>query len=209
VHPILSGETTPNPPGDRPRTPAGTARVRAAAALLAATALTITGCGSSSPSHYKLPPQPLPSGETAVSGRSSTIGEVTYSVIGIRTKLGEVIGSHGSWVPHGQYVRVRILMLNTGRERHDFDPGRQLLVTADGKTYSPSTDAMQISRAVSGTQSVASQEMCAFDLWFDVPSNASVKALRVYGDPSSSKLGDQLKGAAVAGTKNPVDIAVK
>ena len=206
--PILPGEDAPNPPGDRPRRPARTTPLRAAAALLAVAALALTGCGSS-PSHYKIPPQPLPSGETALSGKSSAIGEVTYSVIGLRTKLGEVIGSHGSWIPHGQYVRVRILMMNNGRERHDFDPGKQLLVTADGKTYPPSTDAMQISRAVSGTQSVASQELCAFDLWFDVPNKATIRALRVFGDPSSSRLGDQLKGASVAGTKNPVDIVLK
>jgi hypothetical protein len=178
------------------------------AALLASAAFAVTGCGSS-PRHYTIPPQPVPSGETPLSGRSTTIGEVTYTAIGLRTRLGEVIGSHGSWVPHGQYVRVRILMVNNGRERHDFDPGRQLLVTTDGKTYAPSTDGMQISRAVTGTQVIASHEMCAFDLWFDVPQRAAVRALRVLGDPSSSRLGDQLKGASVAGTKNPVDIVLK
>jgi hypothetical protein len=207
--PILRGKVT-EPLDDRPlRSPRTGRLTAAAAALLAVTALAATGCGGSSSRHYKLPPQPLPSGETALSGKNATIGEVGYTVIGLRTKLGEVIGSHGSWIPHGQYVRVRILMVNHGRERHDFDPGRQLLVTADGKAYSPSTDAMQISRGVSGKQSIASQELRAFDLWFDVPHNATVRALRVFGDPSSSRLGDQLKGAAVAGAKNPVDIALK
>jgi hypothetical protein len=148
----------------------------------------------------------VPSGERALSGKSSAIGEVTYTVIGLRTELGEVIGSHGSWTPHGQYVKVRILMMNNGRERHTFDVGRQLLVTTDGRTYTPSPDATQISRAASGTQSIASQELCAFDLWFDIPRKVTVRALRVLGDPSSSRLGDQLKGAPVAGAKNPVDI---
>ena len=148
-------------------------------------------------------------GETPLSGRTTTIGEVTYTAIGVRTRIGEVIGSHGSWIPHGQYVTVRILMVNNGRERHDFDPARQLLVTADGRTYAPSADAMQISRGVSGTQSIASRELRAFDLWFDVPQKAAVRALRVFGDPSSSRLGDQLKGAPVAGARNPVDILLK
>lgn len=177
--------------------------------MLAALALAAAGCGSSR-HDYKIPPQPAPSGETALSGKKgATIGEVAYTAIGLHTRLGEVIGSHGSWVPHGQYVRVRILMVNHGRERHDFDPGRQLLVTADGKTYGPSTDAMQISRGVSGTQTLASQELRAFDLWFDVPKNATIRALRVFGDASSSKLADQLKGAKVAGAKNPVDLPLK
>jgi hypothetical protein len=178
----------------------------AATSLLLAAAL--AGCDSS-PHDYKIPPQPAPSGETPLSGKSTTIGEVAYTAIGLRTQLGEVIGSHGSWVPHGQFVRVRILMVNHGKERHDFAPGRQLVVTTDGKTYAPSTDAMQISRAVSGTQTIASQELCAFDLWFDIPKNATVRALRVFGDASSSKLGDQLKGAKVAGAKNPVDLPLK
>ncbi|MFB9834984.1 DUF4352 domain-containing protein [Actinoallomurus acaciae] len=192
---------------DAPR-PAKTASSRLAAALLASAALVLIGCGSS-PRHYKIPPQPVDDGETPLSGRTAAIGEVTYTVIGLRTELGEVIGSHGSWIPHGQYVRVRILMVNNGRERHDFAPGRQRVVTADGKTYGPSTDAMQISRGVSGTQSIASHELCAFDLWFDVPRKAAVRALRVFGDPSSSRLGDQLKNAPVAGARNPVDIPLK
>jgi hypothetical protein len=178
------------------------------ALVLAIAALAVGGCGSSD-RDYTIPPQPLPSGEKALSGKTATIGELDYTAIGLRTQLGEVIGSHGSWLPHGQYVRVRLLMVNHGRERHDFDPGRQLLVTADGRTYLPNTDATQISRAVSGTQTIASQELCAFDLWFDIPKNASVRALRVFGDASSSKLGDQLKGAKVAGAKNPVDIPLK
>jgi hypothetical protein len=185
--------------------------LRSALALaLAIAALAIGGCGSSD-RDYTIPPQPLPSGEKALSGKGKTvtIGELDYTAIGLRTQLGEVIGSHGSWIPHGQYVRVRLLMVNHGRERHDFDPGRQLLVTADGRTYGPNDDATQISRAATGTQTIASQELCAFDLWFDIPKNATVRALRVLGDASSSKLGDQLKGAKVAGARNPVDIPLK
>ncbi|MEV0399238.1 DUF4352 domain-containing protein [Actinoallomurus sp. NPDC050550] len=173
--------------------------------LLTGLALATAGCGHPD-RDYHIPPQPLPEHETALSGKTATIGEVTYTAIGLRAKIPEVIGSHASWIPHGQFVRVRLLMVNHGRERHDFNPGRQLLITADGATHAPSIDAMQISRAPAGVQSIASQELRAFDLWFDVPASARVKALRVFGDPSSSRLADQLKGAAVAGAKNPVDI---
>ena len=183
-------------------------RLILSSALALAIAALVAGCGSPD-RDYTIPPQPLPSGEKALAGKTVAIGEVDYTAIGLRTRVGEVVGSHGSWIPHGQYVRVRLLMVNHGRERHDFDPGRQLLVTADGRTYGPNTDATQISRAVTGTQIIASQELCAFDLWFDIPKNAAVRALRVFGDASSSALGDQLKGAKVAGAKNPVDIPLK
>jgi Domain of unknown function (DUF4352) len=176
-------------------------------AALTGVALAVAGCGHPA-RDYHLPPQPLPEHETALKGRTAVIGEVTYAAIGLRTKVPEVIGSHGSWIPHGQYVRVRLLMVNHGRERHDLDPTRQRLITSDGRPYAPSYDAMNISRAPAGVQTISSQEMRAFDLWFDVPAGARVKALRVFGDPSSSRLGDQLKGAAVSGAKNPVDIAL-
>lgn len=193
-------------PGVRARRRSGA--LRAATPLLAlALALSAAGCGHPA-RDYTIPRQPLPEHETPLKGRTATIGEVTYTGIGVRTKIPEVFGSHASWIPHGQYVRVRLLMVNHGRERHDLDPYRQRLVTADGATYLPNTDAMQISRAPSGVQSIASQEMRAFDLWYDVPANAKVKALRVLGDPSSSRLGDQLKGAAVGHTKNPVDLSL-
>jgi hypothetical protein len=184
-----------------PRGPGG------ALALLTALALAAAGCGHPD-RDYRIPPQPLPEHETALTGKTATIGEVTYTAIGLRTKIPEVIGSHASWIPHGQYVRVRLLMVNHGRERHDFNPGRQLLITADSATHAPSIDAMQISRAPAGVQSIASQELRAFDLWFDVPAGARVKALRVFGETSSSRLADQLKGAAVVGAKNPVDITL-
>ncbi|MCO6011617.1 DUF4352 domain-containing protein [Actinoallomurus purpureus] len=178
-------------------------RIRTVASL-AALALAV-GCGHPA-RDYHLPPQPLPEHEKALTGKTATIGEVSYTAIGLGTKIPEVIGSHGSWIAHGQFVRVRLLMVDHGRERHDFNPYRQLLVTTDGAAHAPSYDAMQISRAPNGIQSIASQEMRAFDLWFDVPANARVRALRVLGDPSSSRLADQLKGAPVAGAKNPVDI---
>lgn len=200
-----------HPSADTPhpaRRPAATAAL-ATAALLAAASL-LTACGSSgSPAHYKIPPQPVPSRETPLSGRGVTIGEVAYTALGVRTKIGEVIGSHGSWIPHGQYVRVRLLMVNNGHERHDFDTGRQRLITSDGRAYAPSYDAMQISRAPNGMQSIAAHELRAFDLWFDIPANAGVRALRVFGDPSSSRLGDMLKNAPVRGTRNPADIPLK
>ncbi|MCO5967345.1 DUF4352 domain-containing protein [Actinoallomurus soli] len=191
-------------PGVRAGRRPGTLR---AVTPLVAVVLAAAGCGHPA-RDYTIPPQPLPEHETPLKGRTATIGEVGYAVIGLRTKIPEVIGSHASWMPHGQYVRVRLLMVDHGRERHDFDPYRQRLVTADGATYLPNTDAMQISRAPAGVQTIASQEMRAFDLWYDVPANAKVKALRVLGDPSSSRLGDQLKGAAVGNTKNPVDISL-
>lgn len=179
----------------------------AAVALLAAlTAGAACSAADGDPAAYDLPPRPARTLETPLPHRETTLGEVRYSVLGIRTGIGDVVGSHGSWLPHGQYVRLRLAMVNDGRDRHGFVIGDQRLVTADGRAWPPSRDAMQIARQPHGDFSIARDERREFDLWFDVPAGARVRALRLAGDTSSSALADQLKGAKVAGSRDTVDI---
>jgi hypothetical protein len=134
------------------------------------------------------------------------IGEVSYTAMGIRTKIISVVGSHADMLPKGQFVRIRLAMANHGGERHDLDLYKQLLVTGDGRTHPLSYDAMEISRAPDGPFSIASEEVREIDLWFDVPADAKLRALRVVGDPSSSRLSDQLKGANVPGSTGTADL---
>lgn len=163
--------------------------------------------GQDDPPSYDLGPRPVRESETPLPYRETKLGEMYYTVLAVRTGLKEVVGSHGSWTPSGQYVRVRLMIENRGRDRHEFVPSRQLLVTADGRAYRPDHDAMSISRAVSGTQTVARQERREVDLWFDIPKTVPVRALRVVGDISSSALADQLKGVP-SGAPNTTDIPI-
>ncbi|SEF53950.1 protein of unknown function [Thermomonospora echinospora] len=180
-----------------------------AAGALGLLALLPAACSDQDgPPSYDLGPRPVRESETPLPYRQTRLGEMRYTVLAIRTGLKEVVGSHGSWTPKGQYVRVRLLIENHGRDRHEFVPSAQMLVTADGRAHKPNHDAMSISRAVSGTQIVAREERRELDLWFDIPKTAPVRALRVNGDVSSSALGDQLKGVP-AGTPDTVDIPLK
>jgi hypothetical protein len=162
--------------------------------------------GKTSPPTYRLPPEQVRALETPLPGTSMAIGEVGYAAIGIRTKIVSVVGSHADLLAKGQYVRIRLAMANHGKERHNLDLYQQLLVTGDGRTHPLSYDAMEISRAPDGPFTIASQEVREVDLWFDIPADATVRALRVVGDPSSSRLSDQLKGAPVPGSTRTVDL---
>jgi hypothetical protein len=182
-------------------------RTAAVAALVLGLLIGVFGCSDDKgPATYNLPPRPARTLETPLTDKPVRLGEIAYSVMGIRTAIVSVVGSHADWLAKGQYVRLRIAMTNEGRDRHQFDPARQLLITEDGKTYKPSYDAMQISRQPSGMQSLARDERREFDLWFDIPKTAKPRTLRVVGDPTSSALADQLKGTPSPGTKTTVDI---
>ncbi|HEY7482818.1 MAG TPA: DUF4352 domain-containing protein [Streptosporangiaceae bacterium] len=160
------------------------------------------------PATYSLAPRAVRDFETPLPEKPVKLGEILYSVIAIRTGIVAVVGSHADWLPKGQYVRLRIAVTNEGRDMHNFTPLKQLLVANDGKTYKVSFDAMQIDRQPNGVLTVAREERREFDLWFDIPKTAKPQALRVVGDPSSTELGDQLKGTPSPGTKTTVDIAV-
>jgi hypothetical protein len=164
----------------------------------------VSGC-SSGPATYHPPAQPVRDGESALTNKDATVGEVAYSVLGITTQITTVVGSHGTWEPKGQYVRVRLMIVNNGRDRHQFDPGQQILVAGDGRTYTEDPDATQISRSPAGVEDIARQELIAFDLWFDIPKATKPKALRIVGDNTDSNLGAQLSGGK-ASKSNTADI---
>jgi hypothetical protein len=167
----------------------------------------VSGCSDGDgPATYSLSPQPVRTLETPLPDRPVKIGEIAYTVMGIRTGIVSVVGSHADWLAKGQYVRLRIAVVNAGRDRHEYDPSRSLLITADGRAYKISYDAMQIDRQPNGVLSIARDERREFDLWFDIPKAAKPKTLRVAGDPTSSALAEQLKGTPSPGTKSTADI---
>lgn len=174
---------------------------------VALTLAALTACsGTKSTPTYHLPPQPVRELESALPGKHVNIGEVTYTAIAIRTDIVSVVGSHADLLAKGQYVRVRLSMANSGKTRHNLDLYKQRLLTTDGKDYNLSYDAMEISRAPDGPFSIAAQELRELDLWYDIPAKAKVRALRILGDPSSSRLADRLTGTPVAGSTTTADL---
>jgi len=162
----------------------------AALATLAAVALAgAAGCSSGSsdaaaaPSAtasptYQLAPRTARPFETPLPTASATGPQVTVSVIGLRVHLLSIIGTHAEWLPKGEYERVRIALDNGMSTFRAFNTEKMLLVDANGKTYKPDYDAMNIARQPK-IATVPAEGRLEMDLWFDLPPKSIVRALRI------------------------------
>jgi hypothetical protein len=164
-------------------------RATAALATLAALALTgAAGCTSDSgaataPSPtasptYRLAPRTARPFETPLPTASATGQQVTVSVVGLRVHLLSIIGTHAEWLPKGEYERLRIALDNGMSTFRAFDTRKMLLVDANGKTYLPDYDAMNIARQPA-VATVPAEGRLEMDLWFDLPEKSIVRALRL------------------------------
>ncbi|WP_344916043.1 DUF4352 domain-containing protein [Streptosporangium oxazolinicum] len=164
--------------------------------LLTGAALTVTvlsgcsGAGQASPTPppatptptYELPPRPVRPSESPVRAAPVTDGDTRFQVIGLQKGLSGFFGSHAEWQAKGQYVIVRILVENPGRTNARFDAKRQRLVAADGTTYGIDKFAQAIKRQPDELP-LGAQVRVEMDLWYDIPKEARVSAIRLFGDP--------------------------
>jgi hypothetical protein len=135
------------------------------------------------PPAYHLPQRPVRDGETPLPYRPVTDGRITFAAIGLRTRMGFVVGSHADWPARGQFVRVRLLIENGYPTFHDVDLTKQLLVTADGVTHTVDENGMRIERQPS-TIEIGAHDRAELDLLYDVPKPARVASLRLFGAPA-------------------------
>lgn len=165
-------------------------RVRRATAVLvsAATLALAAGCSSdsgaaaapspaASPTYLQAPRTARPF-ETPLATASATGPQVKVDVVGLRTHLLSIIGTHAEWLPKGEYERVRVALDNGMSTFRTFSTERMLLVDANGKTYQPDYDAMNIARQPK-VATVPAEGRLEMDLWFDLPARSVVRALRV------------------------------
>lgn len=170
--------------------------MRLAAALLAISGLAaalVTGCANPPPAppaapHYALPDRPVRPSEKPLALPPRTEGDTQFTLIGLTT-LNSILGSHAEMEPKGQYVRIRLVVVNTGRSGVDFDTKRQALVTADGVAHDVDPQAMLIKRQPAEFDLGANVRV-EFDLYYDVPRDARPVALRVHGGPTLTDLQD-------------------
>jgi hypothetical protein len=165
---------------------------RAPAALAALATLALAGAagctshssgGAAAPAAtasptYELAPRTARPFETPLPTASAAGPQVKVSVIGLRVHLLSIIGTHAEWLPRGEYERLRVALDNGMATFRAFDTEKMLLVDANGKTYKPDPDAMNIARQPK-TATVPAQGRLEMDLWFDLPPKSVVRALRV------------------------------
>jgi hypothetical protein len=172
-------------------------RIPAAAGSVALLAALSPACSSgpaapakkSGPPTYDLPARTARPDETVLRQPTARSGDMAFTVIGLRDRMDTVAGSHADVPPQGQFIRIRLVVENTGRITGTFDTREQLLLASDGRTFRPDLDAMLIRRQPT-TIDVGSGVRVEMDLWYDIPRQVKETALRVIGSPTMGAAAD-------------------
>ncbi|MFJ1765757.1 DUF4352 domain-containing protein [Amycolatopsis sp. NPDC088138] len=149
----------------------------------------LSGCASAEPSTppapatYELPPRPVRPDETALKVPPAKNGDTEFTLIGFAAGLPSITGSHTEMLAKGQYVRLRLVVTNTGTSSVLFDTMRQLLVDDKGATHPPDEQAMLIKRQPAQFD-LGHSVRVEFDLYWDIPKDRKPVSLRAFGGPT-------------------------
>nr|WP_206795939.1 DUF4352 domain-containing protein [Amycolatopsis sp. MtRt-6] len=135
------------------------------------------------PATYELPPRQVRPDETALKLPPAKNGDTEFTLIGLAAGLPSITGSHTEFAAKGQFVRLRLVVTNTGTSSVLFDTGRQLLVDDQGVAHPPEEQAVIIKRQPRQFD-LGHGVRVEFDLYWDIPKDRKPVTLRAFGGPS-------------------------
>ena len=146
------------------------------------------GCEAAAPSApapttYELPPRQVRPDEIALKLPPAKNGDTEFTLLGLASGLPSITGSHTEFAAKGQYVRLRLVVTNTGTSSVLFDTKRQLLLDDQGAGHPPDEQAMLIKRQP-GQFDLGHGVRVEFDLYWDIPKDRRPVALRAFGGPT-------------------------
>lgn len=168
---------------------------RTIAGIMIVSATVLAGCASApapepGPPTYALAPRPVRPDERPLVPVATTEGDTVFQLIGLTTGMTTVLGSHAELPATGQFIRIRLVVTNSGRTFVPFDASRQLLVTTDGVVHAPDSQATLVKRQP-GRIDIGTANLVEFDLYYDIPTDAVPMALRAFGGPSLADFSDR------------------
>ncbi len=148
----------------------------------------LSGCQAAQPSTpapttYELPPRQVRPDETALKLPPVKNGDTEFTLLGLAAGLPSITGSHTEFAAKGQFVRLRLVITNTGTSSVLFDTKRQLLVDDKGATHPPDEQAMLIKRQP-GQFDLGHGVRVEFDLYWDIPKDAKPVTVKAFGGPT-------------------------
>lgn len=135
------------------------------------------------PTTYELPPRQVRPDETALKLPPVKNGDTEFTLIGLAAGLPSITGSHTEFPAKGQFVRLRLVVTNTGTSSVLFDTKRQLLVDDQGVARPPEEQAMVIKRQPAQFD-LGHGVRVEFDLYWDIPKDRRPVTFRAFGGPS-------------------------
>ncbi|WP_157429523.1 hypothetical protein [Actinomadura oligospora] len=149
----------------------------------------LQGCSQHKDDGYTLPAEKLRDGEKTQKNRTGRSSDMRYTVVAYTDGISTILGTHAEMKPKGQFVRIRLLCVNIGRDIQVFDTWAQRLVLTDGRQIGADVNSTMVKRQPERL-SVGANMRAEFDLWFDVPKGGKVRSVRLYGSPSVGMVTD-------------------
>ncbi|QFZ24751.1 DUF4352 domain-containing protein [Saccharothrix syringae] len=161
----------------------------------------VAGCGTepvaagpapagSSAETYPVPVQTVRPDEKALRVPTTSDGDTAFTLIGLTTGVDTLIGSHAEYPAKGQFVRVRMSVVNNGRSSASFAARRHVLIDDSRAEHTPDPQAMTIKRQPDVIDLGANVRL-EYDVYYDIPKEAKPQALRVFGGPTLTDLKDE------------------
>ncbi|MFI2431256.1 hypothetical protein [Streptomyces sp. NPDC018693] len=144
-------------------------------ATVAAAALLLVACGGGGDDFAR---------ESRESQKPSDVrkdGHFLFTLLSLRCGIAEVTGSHSGAAPDGQFCAVRLRVDNPDPNFHTYVAGKQRLEGVSGRRGQPDSFAMAVRRQHEEVQ-IGGHALIEVELWYDIPRDADVTGLRVFGD---------------------------
>ncbi|MFI9011712.1 DUF4352 domain-containing protein [Actinosynnema sp. NPDC053489] len=175
-------------------------RVMAVVAVVAAV-VPAAGCGdapvvagpqttTASAATYPVPPETVRPDEKPLKIPTTSDGDTAFTLVGLTTEMPTLIGSHAEFHAKGQFVRIRMSVINNGRSSVSFAARRHVLVDDHQAEHTVDTQAMTIKRQPE-TIDLGANVRLEYDVYYDVPTDVKPLALRVFGGPTLTDLKDE------------------
>jgi hypothetical protein len=169
--------------------------------LVMAVVLAAAGCGdtpvvagpettATSAATYPVPVQTVRPDEKPLKIPTTADGDTAFTLVGLTTEMPTLIGSHAEFHAKGQFVRIRMSVINNGRSSVSFDARRHVLIDDREAEHPVDTQAMAIKRQPE-TIDLGANVRLEYDVYYDLPKDAKPLALRVYGGPTLTDLKDE------------------
>ncbi|MFD1150257.1 DUF4352 domain-containing protein [Saccharothrix hoggarensis] len=176
-------------------------RRRVVVVAAAVAGLVTAGCGgspveagpvavSSTPATYPVPAATVRPDEKVLKIPTTADGDTAFTLVGLTAEMATIIGSHAEFHAKGQFVRIRMSVVNNGRSSVSFDARRHVLVDDRKGEHAVDEQAMTIKRQPE-TIDIGANVRLEYDVYYDLPKDAKPLALRVYGGPTLTDLKDE------------------
>ena len=103
-----------------------------------------------------------------------TSGKIIVEPLRMACGLSEVIGTHGEQEADGQYCFVRVAVTANDTFTHTFDTHKTALTTTAGASIPVAYAAQEVKRQPLEIAPVGSHDRYEFDIYYDVPRDATV-----------------------------------